>query len=86
MHGVYERFGYSKLLHNDSTPAGSDSCRIYQDAGATAWDLKVFIQDGRTVESHGTRDSGCVNYDFDMSSPVNRAVFHDSKHGETFEL
>jgi len=53
---------------------------------ATAWDLKVFMQDGRTFKSHGARDSGCVNYDFDMSSPLNRAVFHDSKNGETFEL
>jgi hypothetical protein len=50
VHGVYERFGYFNFLHNDSTPAGSDSYRIYQDAGAPAWDLKLApVKDGKAV-------------------------------------
>ena len=55
-------------------------------ATASAWDLTVYMSDGRSVKSHGTTNSGCVTYDFDMSSPVNRAVFHDSAFADTFEL
>ena len=49
-HGAYQRVEYSNFLHDDSTPAGSDSCRIYQDAGAPALDLKLAsVQDGKAV-------------------------------------
>lgn len=53
---------------------------------AAAWDLKVFMEDCRAVNTHGTLDSGRVNYDFNMTSPVNRAVSHGSTFADTFEL
>jgi hypothetical protein len=52
----------------------------------SAWDLTVYMKDGRHVETHGTLDSGCKTYDFDMSSPVNHVVFHKSRFAGTFEL
>lgn len=49
-HRAYQRVRYSNFLHDDSTPAGSESCRIYQDAGAPALDLKLAsVQDGKAV-------------------------------------
>ena len=55
-------------------------------ATAAAWDLKVFMQNGQAVKAQGNLDSGCVNYGPDVTSPVDRAVFHESKQANTFEL
>lgn len=53
---------------------------------ASAWELTINMADGRHVTSHGTLNSDCVTYDFDMSSPVNRAIFTESTFADTFEL
>lgn len=55
-------------------------------ATANAWDLTVWMKDGRHVTARGTQNSGCVTYDFSMTSPVNKAVFHESLLADTFEL
>jgi len=55
-------------------------------AGVNAWDLTVIGVNDRQVRTHGTTNSGCVNYDFSMSSPIKRVVFHESFFADTFEL
>lgn len=59
---------------------------LFAASVASAWDLTLYMDDGRHVEAYGTLNSGCVDWDFDMSSPVNRAVFHGSAFADTFEL
>lgn len=59
---------------------------VFVTITASAWDLTVYTDDGRHVESDGTVNSDCVNYDVDMNSPVNRAVFQGSTFADTFEL
>ncbi|KAF1930757.1 uncharacterized protein M421DRAFT_358219 [Didymella exigua CBS 183.55] len=53
---------------------------------ASAWKLQVFMNDGRSVTTHGRLDSGCKTYDFDMSSPVKRVKFENSLVTKSFEL
>ncbi|KAF3051395.1 hypothetical protein E8E11_002819 [Didymella keratinophila] len=53
---------------------------------ASAWKLQIFMNDGRSVTTHGRLDSGCETYGFDMSSPVTKVKFEDSLVTETFEL
>ena len=56
-------------------------------AAVPAWELTLYRADGRSVNAYGTVNSGCVNWDFDMTtSPVNRAVFSESAYADTFEL
>ncbi|KAL2156207.1 hypothetical protein VTH82DRAFT_952 [Thermothelomyces myriococcoides] len=52
---------------------------------ASAWKLKVSTTDGRSVTSHGTTNSGCVNYDVGALK-VNKVDFDDSAFADTFEL
>ena len=33
-------------------------------ASTQAWELTVWLTDGRHVTTHGTKNSGCVTYDF----------------------
>ncbi|KAH8723840.1 hypothetical protein GQ44DRAFT_760815 [Phaeosphaeriaceae sp. PMI808] len=55
-------------------------------ASTQAWELTVWLTDGRHVTTHGTKNSGCVTYDFDMNRGVNKAEFKDSLLADTFEL
>ncbi|KAF2822502.1 hypothetical protein CC86DRAFT_469851 [Ophiobolus disseminans] len=55
-------------------------------ASTQAWELTVWMTDGRHVTSHGTKNSGCVTYDFAMTRAVNKAEFKDSLLADTFEL
>ena len=55
-------------------------------ATTSAWELTVYKNDGGHVTTHGRLNSGCVTYDFDMRSAVNRAVFSGSTFADTFEL
>jgi hypothetical protein len=34
-------------------------------ASAHAWELTVTMADSRKVTTHGTKNSGCITYDFD---------------------
>ena len=53
---------------------------------ASAWKLTVWMNDGRSVTTHGHLDSGCKTYEFNMNSPVKRAYFDSSISSGTFEL
>lgn len=59
-------------------------------AFASAWKLDFYATDGRSVKTHGTRDSGCKNIDFHPALKVNRANFNPSTNNwpdpKTFEL
>lgn len=59
---------------------------MFLTTAANAWELTVWMNNGKHVTTHGTFDSGCVTYDFDMSSPVKRAIFSKSIWAGTFEL
>lgn len=38
-------------------------------ASTQAWELTVWMKDGRHVTTHGTTNSGCVTYDFNSKTP-----------------
>lgn len=60
---------------------------VFTAGAVSAWDLTLFMDDGRQVAASGIFGSGCVNKDFDLTSaPVNRAVFHETLFAHTFEL
>lgn len=60
---------------------------LASSAIVSAWELTLYMEDGGHVTATGTFNSGCVDWDFDMTrSPVNRAVFSDSFFADTFEL
>ncbi|KAI9792976.1 MAG: hypothetical protein M1816_001298 [Peltula sp. TS41687] len=58
-------------------------------AGSSAWHLTIYTTRGEHIQSHGTRDSGCVNYDISHGT-VNRAEFDPKTTAwpdpDTFEL
>jgi hypothetical protein len=57
-------------------------------AVAADWSLKITTRSGQTVTTHGTLGHGCTNYDsqFDLSSPVVKAEYHDNTFTDTFEI
>ena len=56
-------------------------------SSANAWELTVSYAEGGSITSHGTTNSGCVNYGLDdRGRKVNRAKFKDSLLADTFEL
>jgi len=56
-------------------------------AWPNAWRLDIYLVDGGHATSHGTQNSGCVNWDLDVArSPVKRAVFKEGTFADTFEL
>ncbi|EUC36383.1 hypothetical protein COCVIDRAFT_20584 [Bipolaris victoriae FI3] len=59
---------------------------LFLTTATNAWELTVWLNNGKHVTAHGTRNSGCVTYDFDMNSPVKRAKFKESTFADTFEL
>jgi hypothetical protein len=51
-----------------------------------AWTLTVTQSNGRKITSHGTFNSGCVNYGDLMTTTVNRIDFEGSAFVDTVEI
>ncbi|EMD63749.1 hypothetical protein COCSADRAFT_331252 [Bipolaris sorokiniana ND90Pr] len=73
-------------LFNMKIPTLTILLPILLTTTTNAWELTIWLANGKHVTTHGTIDSGCVTYNFNMNSPVNRAVFSKSFWAKTFEL
>ncbi|KAL6866491.1 hypothetical protein ACO1O0_002602 [Amphichorda felina] len=60
---------------------------LFFAATANAWGLTVYFAGPGHISTHGTTNSGCVNFDIDTAGKkVNKAKFTDSFYADTFEL
>ncbi|EUC48135.1 hypothetical protein COCMIDRAFT_24021 [Bipolaris oryzae ATCC 44560] len=59
---------------------------IFLSTATNAWELTLWKINGQHITTNGHLPSGCVTFIYDMSSPVNRAVFSEGLIVNTFEL